>query len=121
MILPIVVAFISTSGCSKDKGTIGNAFTLPDTVRFSKDIQPIFNMHCSISGCHNSISLTGKLDLSPVASFSNLFRKHEIDTIYPSQSMLYMEVNGPMPPTGRMGDRDVAIILKWIQQKAKNN
>jgi hypothetical protein len=30
-------------------------------------------------------------------------------------------VTAPMPPSGRLPDKDIAMVFKWIVQNAKNN
>jgi hypothetical protein len=99
-------------------------FQLPDTVSFSKDIIPIFDINCSIPGCHSHVDPAASLDLSDAYAYDQLWKHKEIDTIHATQSVLYIQVNSisnPMPPSGRLPDRSVALILSWIEQKAKKN
>ena len=100
--------------------------TTPDTVSFSKDILPIFNQHCNTSGCHVGNSPAGNLNLSAPVAYAQLQKKGSgyIDTITPNFSVLYASMNAvsnPMPTSGRLDDCTVNLVLKWIQQKAKNN
>ena len=97
---------------------------LPDTVSFQTHILPVFRANCSIPGCHSGGSPSGNLNLSDSVAYDRLFAKHEIDTLNPPKSILYIQMNStgtPMPPTGRLGDYEVELVLKWIQQGAKNN
>jgi len=107
------------SRCGKD-----NTKVLPDTVSFSRDVIPVFNDHCNISGCHSGGSPAANLNLEPDVAYADLFAKHEIDTITPTNSVLYIQMNSSstiMPPTGRLDDYTVNLVLKWIEQGAKNN
>jgi hypothetical protein len=97
---------------------------LPDQVSFSMHILPLFRQHCSIPDCHSGGSPTAHLNLGDAVAYDQLFAKHEIDTLAPTQSLLYRQMNSsgtPMPPTGKLGDYDVSLVLKWISQGAKRN
>jgi hypothetical protein len=97
---------------------------LPDVVSFNQHIIPIFNSTCSLSGCHSGVNPPGHLNLSAPYAYNSLFARQEIDTLHPEISVLYIMINStsnPMPPTGKMDNYSVKLILKWIQQKAKNN
>ena len=112
------------NSCSKDIGKPKPPYTLPDTVFFSKHIQPLFNTYCNVQGCHSGSFPSGKLDLSEGTAYNDLFKKDEVDTLNPEQSILYIQMNqngSPMPPDGKLDDYYIALVLKWIQHKAKNN
>jgi len=97
---------------------------LPATVSFKNDIIPVFTAYCLGSGCHSSPNAAANLDLTDSVAYVQLFHKNDIDTINPPNSFLYETMNTtgtPMPPSGRLSNYDVAIVLKWIQQGAKNN
>lgn len=97
---------------------------LPETVSFQRDIIPIFNKYCNTSGCHSGSSPTGNLNLEPAVAYSQLIKKQEVDTINPTYSAIYIKMtsaSNPMPPTGKLDNYTISIILKWIRQKAKNN
>ncbi len=109
--------------CKYDKEDIQPQ--LPAVVSFSQHILPIFNSTCSLSGCHSGGSPTGNLDLTSAHAYTQLFARHEVDTLNPTLSVLYIQINSTgstqMPPTGKMSAYNINLILKWIQQKAKNN
>lgn len=97
---------------------------LPDTVSFSGHILPLLRQNCSIIDCHSGGNPTANLNLSDAVAYDQLFAKHEIDTLDPSHSLLYIQMNSlgtPMPPSGRLGDYEVNLVLKWITQGAKRN
>ena len=117
--LSIAIVFFQ---CKNDKAELMKP--LPDVVSFSQHVIPIFNSYCNNPGCHTGTTPTGQLDLDDSVAYARLFARHEIDTLNPSGSWLYIQVNktsGGMPRSGRMNDYNVKLILKWIQQKAKNN
>ncbi len=119
-----VFAFIIISTCffsCKKKTTTQQ--TLPDTVSFSQHIVPIFNASCVSGGCHSGSSPAAGLNLASNVAYSQLFSKHEIDTVNVNSSELYKEVaSGAMPQgAAKLSDYNISLIQKWIQQKAKNN
>ena len=98
----------------------------PTTVSFSQDVVPIFNKNCNTSGCHSGTSPSGNLNLEASVAYAQLTRKGKgyIDTLTPQYSVLYASMNAttnPMPPNGRLDNCTLALILKWVEQKAKNN
>ncbi len=99
---------------------------IPSTVSFNQNIVPFFNQYCNTAGCHSGGSPAGNLDLSPLMAYSKLNKSGSgyLDTINPNFSLLYSQmisVSNPMPPTGKLDDCKLEMVLKWIQQKAKNN
>ncbi len=92
------------------------------TISFSEDVVPIFNASCNGSSCHNGSGPSP--DLRASVAYDNLWSGELIDTIEPTNSELYQWMNGDkgltMPPQGKQPG-DVATILQWIQQGAKNN
>jgi len=108
-------------GCTYDKSEMQPAMVLPDSVSFHKHILPLFNQYCYNSGCH---SRAGHLELSDSLAYMSLFARQDIDTLHPTLSVLYVSmnsVNPTMPPSGRLSDYDVALVLKWIEQKVRDN
>lgn len=110
------------TGCEKD--TIRNsASDLPATVSFSKNIAPILNNNCiSCHGASGSSAMTPPV-LQGVNTYQDLMAS--VDTIKPEESDLYQMVIGKgdnqMPPSSLLPANDASMILKWIQQGAKNN
>ena len=98
--------------------------SVPEIVSFSQDIQPIFNQNCI--SCHSGTSPDGNLNLESTVSYDNLLdpQMGYVDTTNPSSSLLYSSMNStsnPMPPNGKLANCKIEMVLKWIQQKAKNN
>ncbi len=119
-VVPLVIMSACFVSCKKNVTTTE---VLPDVVFFSNHIIPIFNASCVSSGCHSGSSPAASLNLTSNVAYSQLFSKHEIDTINVNSSSLYTEVaSGAMPKVAsKLSDYDVSLIQKWIQQKAKNN
>lgn len=113
--------------CTYDKvSVIKPSCNTPATVSFNNDILPIFQNSCSTSGCHTGTSLAGNLNLEAGHAFISLMKPGSgyLDTINPNYSLLYSQMKSaskPMPPSGNLDDCKTSLILKWIQQKAKNN
>lgn len=100
--------------------------TTPTAVSFSQDIVPIFNKNCNTSGCHSGTSPAGNLNLEATVAYTQLTKKGSgyIDTLTPQYSVLYASMNAtsnPMPPNGKLDNCTIGLVLKWIEQKAKNN
>lgn len=99
---------------------------VPDTVSFSRDIVALLNKECNMSGCHAGYRPEGNLNLEASVAYSSLHKKGKgyVDTLDPRSSVLYsslISVSSPMPPTKRLSDCELKRILKWMEQKAKNN
>jgi len=119
----IIVVGACFFSCKKKTTTPTSIQSLPDVVSFSQHIAPIFNASCISSGCHSGILPAASLNLSSNVAYSQLFSKHEIDTVNVNSSSLYRQVaSGAMPQGGsKVSDYNINLIQKWIQQKAKNN
>jgi len=117
--------------CSKDVGQLTPSTSqttqqqLPSVVSFSNDIVPIFNSSCNNNPvCHTASYHAGTLDLAPLSAYNSLFAKHQVDTLNPSGSNLVIVINNgsmPLPPNMSLTNYQQQLILKWIQQMAKNN
>ena len=120
----MVVAVVAATVLSCTHKPTETLPVLPATVSFQGNILPLFASNCSTTGCHAGSSPAANLDLTAVNAYVRLFAKKEIDTVNPSNSFLYMTMNStgtPMPPTGKLGANDIGLVLKWIQQGARNN
>ena len=89
----------------------------PDTVYFNQTILPLITSNCAMSGCHDAISHKEGViltDYTHIRAYSS--------TTNPAGSTLYRSiVTGYMPPKGPLASTQMASLLKWMQQGAKNN
>lgn len=128
----IPVIFILLTGiiffsCRNDKieGSPCNS-SVPASVSFSGNLLPIFRAYCSIPGCHSGGSPTGNLNLEDPVAYSQLLHPGSgyVDTLNPSFSVVYIQMTSssqPMPPTGKLEACKIEMVLRWIQQGARNN
>ena len=122
----IIVLLFSMVSCTYEKVEPQVVCVNPDIVSFKKDIQPIFDKHCNTAGCHSGNNPSGNLNLEAAVAYSQLSKKNNsyLDTLNPKYSVLYASMNStgnPMPPNGKLDRCTLDLVLKWIQQKAKNN
>jgi hypothetical protein len=125
-LLVVVLAAITINimtGCYKDKTVLfdtGAEITRP--VSFAKDIIPIFNSSCNISGCHTAGAKAP--DLSAANAYNSLSVGNFYNTTAAENSLIYQWMTGkkstPMPVGGINKDYN-ALILAWIKQGAQNN
>ncbi len=125
-LIRFILLCIAFSSCSREKPEPEVICHVPETLSFSRDIQPLFTEHCATSGCHAGSNPKGKLNLEAAVAYSQLSKPGSgyLDTIQPMHSVLYASMNStsnPMPPSGKLSNCDLDKVLKWIEQKAKNN
>lgn len=119
------------AACTHEKEKVLPSIGLCETdtieaVSFSHHIQPIFQQSCALSGCHNTDTRAGGLNLDSAYAYQNLQSTGSgyIDTLDPTGSLIYSQmrsVSKPMPPTGNLDTCISKLVLKWITQKAPNN
>lgn len=122
----LLAVLLLVTSCTYEKVEPQLVCVSPDTVSFKKDIQPIFDTHCNTAGCHSGNNPSGNLNLQASVAYAALSKKSSgyLDTINPLHSVLYGSMNStasPMPPNGKLDKCTLDLVLKWIQQKAKNN
>ena len=114
----LLLAGFGVSGCYQDVLLPPATLTAPPQfVSFSGDLQPLFNSSCALSGCHVSGTqvpyLTGDL------SYGQLTGGY-VNTIVPTDSKLYVAINGVMLPHIPLAS-DRQKIYDWIRNGAPNN
>ena len=118
LLLVIFALGFGLSGCYRD--VILPSVTLsqpPQFVSFTNDLQPIFTENCAKSGCHVAGSQSPYLTAD--LSYSQLTGGF-VNTIVPTNSTLYIEINGEMEvhiPSAT----DRQKIYDWIRNGAPNN
>jgi len=90
-----------------------------EPVSFSTQIQPIFDAGCNGSGCHSTGAIPP--DLTTANSYSSLLLNDMIETVNPASSELYTSLSSGSMKSYVSSPTDAALILKWIEQGAKNN
>ena len=129
----LILFLIILAGCS-DRGaelpTTPNGGTEPPSgqaVSFRKDIQPILNARCAISGCHIAPNPASGLDQS---SYANLMKGAGGVLVVISKdvenSSIVRRLEGRdtprMPLIGApLSPEQIALIRKWIDEGAKDN
>ena len=90
----------------------------PDTVSYSLNIQPIWDASCSMSGCHSNNGWDPVLTTDK--SYNELISNGFVNVAVPTESEIYKVMRtGSMSQYSNTANN--ALVLKWIQQGAKNN
>lgn len=124
VIVPLV------SGCGKDSGTPPEPpidYDAINPIVYSQHIQPIFEVSCNTSLCHNAtdralgLSLASYEDLAAGGSYGA-----EVLPFHPERSHLLQHMNGQLAPNMPLGldPLDAAVLRffeRWIAQGAKND
>jgi hypothetical protein len=109
------------TGCYKDvilpkQGANPNA--PPVLYSYKADIAPIFNTRCALSGCHVAGSQVP--DLETTVSWNSLVNGGYVNTLFPEQSEVYIQINGNMQV--HIPDAvERQMIYDWIRTGALNN
>ncbi len=115
------VIILGVTSCYKDvilpkQGTDPNA--PPVQYSYKKDIAPLLNTNCALSGCH--VAGGQAPDLETAVSYNSLVNGGFVNTIIPSQSDLYIMINGNMQVhIPDAADRQK--VYDWIRTGALNN
>lgn len=121
--LVVSLAIIFLGGCYN--GTtldLSQDIEITGEVTFSRDVIPVFEKNCSISGCHNTNGISP--DLSSDRAYNALANGGYIDIESPETSLVYEFTSGkrtPVMPVSGVDPTIAATILAWIQQGAQNN
>ena len=86
---------------------------------FERDILPIFNSKCAMSGCHDAGTAAEGYDLS---TYSKIVGDGIVKG-KPGKSEIYEEIeDGEMPPKGytKLSDAEKQLLYDWIADGAKN-
>jgi hypothetical protein len=119
--LPMIVLVSLITGCYYDVVTPADTNAPPQAVSFSGDLQPIFDLNCNKSGCHDGIA--HEPDLTASNSYNSIISGGFVNTTIPTESILYQEVkSGSMPLGGApLSADDTQKIFDWIRNGAPNN
>jgi DNA-binding beta-propeller fold protein YncE len=128
--LPHLLIFALAAGCGKDSGTTPEPpidYDAINPIVYTQHIQPIFEVSCNTSLCHNAtdkalgLSLASYEDLATGSSYGAVVLPY-----HPERSHLLQHMNGQLQPTMPLGrdPLDPAILRlfeRWIAQGAKND
>jgi len=119
------VATLAWSSCRKDTGPLVIPLPVTAPVSFQNDIQPLFNSSCI--SCHNASHPYLQLD-SCCSYYELLFTGTNapyVDTLNPPESRIIKRMTGEigpaMPLTGTLPQSEIDLVLRWIEEGAKNN
>lgn len=91
-------------------------------IRYYKDIQPLFNIACATSGCHDVQTKASNLDLSDYTGIKQRF----YDVVIPRDTVLSRLIwsiegrsgSSPMPPQGSLTWNQIKGFKQWIMEGA---
>ena len=97
----------------------------PDTIYFVNSIGPLIASTCGTTGCHDA---NGSAEGRNLTTYSGIMNSEWVIPFNGEISKLYAYANyqitgkDPMPPSSpSMSEANISMLLKWINQGAKNN
>ena len=122
--LTLPLLFCAGFACSDSSTTPSGDIVFPDSnISYAAYVQPLFNLRCSNTGCHDDQSRAGDLSLS---SYFALTSKPGI--IIPGNSkssLLAQKIDGRLPHQNTIpiiiNTNQINGVKKWIDEGAKNN
>lgn len=120
-----ILLFLIINSCD-DQINIPSDEEIPDSnISYNKHIQPIFNVRCATSGCHDDQTKAAGLSLTNYQNTTSSYIF--VNPGNPDASLLVLSVEGkstyPMPPPGRppLTQKQIKAIRTWVAEGAKNN
>ena len=125
MRLKLIFCLIVFGACSDSKDDEKEQIVVvPEIVSYQMDVQPLFDSSCT--NCHGN---KGKLSLT---SYQNSMKGGESGPVVipnnGAESLLVKKLSGtasgqrmPPEPKNPWDETKVSLVLKWIDQGAKNN
>ncbi|MGH2566907.1 MAG: c-type cytochrome domain-containing protein, partial [Bacteroidota bacterium] len=125
-------ALLLAGACERDLGIPPDDYENIGTIVYSMHVQPIFNQKCATSGCHDAATAAEDLVMD---SWESLMRGSEhgamVIPFRPDKSHLIFHINTDttvapvaeprMPPDAPLPRDEVAFLMRWIQEGAKND
>jgi hypothetical protein len=90
---------------------------VPAGVLFSTQIQPVFTA-ANCTSCHPSV---GNPDFNAGKTWSSLTTGSFVNTTAPNESRLYIQLTTKDTHINFLNAGQIALVLKWIGEGAKNN
>ena len=117
----LTVSLMATS-CYYDEMPPEAVIPIPETVSYSKDIQPLWDKDCI--SCHKSGATAP--DLTAANSYSALVTNNKyVVAGNAAASKVHKSLVGDgaaiMPTSGQWSDSKIALVDKWINDGALNN
>jgi len=108
------------TGCYKDVEIppSANTNTPPQPTSFANEIQPILTANCALSGCHVAGGQTP--DMEAGVAYNDLVSGGFVNTVIPTQSTIYIMINGEMEVHIPSATEREA-IYDWIRNGAIDN
>ncbi len=131
--VPVVVGLLLLSACERDLGAEPeDDYDKIGTIVYSRHVQPLFTRKCATSGCHDAATAAEDLVLS---SWESLIRGSGhgamVIPFRPDKSHLIFHINSDttvapvaeprMPPDTSLSKDEVAFLMRWIKEGAKND
>lgn len=122
LLIGIPIVFYSCSDSSNPVSKIEDIVFPEKNISYYRTIQPLFNIACTSSGCHDVASKAGNLDLTDYSGIKQRF----YDVVIPrdtSLSRLIWNLEGrpgssPMPPTRPLTSNQLRGFKQWIMEGA---
>jgi len=121
----VFAAILSISSC--DDTSLTSIKIPTSNVSYSQHIQPVLNIKCAITGCHDAVTSAGGYSM---ADWTSTTKIPFIIPNDPNNSLTVMTVTGQgglpiMPPVNAsilpMTEVEVNGLKTWIKEGAKNN
>lgn len=121
----LIAGMILFSSCKDDSNPVSKIedVVFPETnISYYRHIQPLFNIACATSGCHDIQTKASNLDLSDYSGIKQRF----YDVVIPGDtilSRLIWSIEGQaqvaaMPPQGTLTRNQIRGFKQWIMEGA---
>ncbi len=124
IIMVVLLLGAAGEGCGDNSVSNANDIVFPaSNVSYAQHVQPLFNLRCMNTGCHDDASRAGGLSLT---SYFNLTANPgEVIPGDSKASKLAQKIDGRLPHTYTipvaLNQNQIDGIKKWIDEGAKNN
>ncbi len=121
----VAAALMTLSGCSDGVVTNPNDIVFPTSgVSYAHDVQPLFDLSCALSGCHDSYTRAGSLSLE---SYFDLFERPGL--VVPGDSLRSLlvqviagrQIHAAYPISRLVTPNQQRGVATWVQEGASNN
>ncbi|MGZ3884953.1 MAG: hypothetical protein ACXVP0_07135 [Bacteroidia bacterium] len=118
ILLSVLVLALYFFSCTEKKGLLPvapvTASNPCDSIKYSKDIQPILTLNCAISGCHDGTSMSVHYGVftswnTTVVKVNDLTFANRVITVH------------DMPAPSGLSQSDIQTIKCWLDKGALNN